>query len=301
MIYEAHGLRIKTSIPFPEMGPPSDQNDNSYDVEVRKEKIYRDDAISNLERQKFSANKRYLDYAIPDIGYIRVKDNNEIIIDKKGGPVNRTSRLFVLGIGLSILLYKRGRLVLHSSAVETKEGAVLFIGEKGAGKSTLAATFASKNRSVISDDIVDLCLDDKVNINSGVPSIKLWKDSLPILEDESYTFEKAHEDLDKYILMPKKVNKNSSFEVGGIFSIGFDKSISVRRTTPKESFSKLVRHSYLPKNLIKCLGAQKRHFHQCVRLSREVPMYHLNRPKDYSSSNEVLGLIESTLTKSKAS
>ncbi|WP_263840172.1 hypothetical protein [Salinibacter sp.] len=300
MIYEVHGLRIKTSIPFPEIGYPSDR-EGSCDAKIREEKIYSDDSINNVSRQKFSISENSIDYAIPGVGYIRVENDDEIILDKKNGPVDRISRLFVLGIGLSILLYKRGRLVLHSSAVETKKGTALFVGKKGAGKSTLAATFGVKSRNVISDDVVDVHLLDKIKINSGVPSIKLWKNSLHLVKGKNMTIEKAHDEIDKYIVIPNKTNKNSRYEVKAIFSLGFKESISVRRVRPKDSFSKLLQHSYLPKSLIKSMGAQKRHFHQCVRLSKEVPMYHLNRPDDYSSSNEVIGLIESTLTKSNPS
>jgi dephospho-CoA kinase len=300
MIYEVHGLRVKTSIPFPEIGHPSDQK-GRYDAKIREEKIYRDDSISNVKRQKFSINKKSIDYVIPEVGYIRIKNDDEIILDKKNGPVDRVSRLFVLGIGLSILLYKRGKLVLHSSAVKTNEGTALFVGEKGAGKSTLAATFASEGRRVISDDIVNICFDEKVNTNPGVPSIKLWKKSLHLLEDENLAIERVHDEIKKYIVIPDRINKNSRHEVKGIFSLGFDEDISVRRVRPRDSFSKLLRHSYLPKSLIKSMGAQKGHFRRCVRLSREVPMYHLNRPEDYSLSNEVLGLIESTLNRSNSS
>jgi len=296
MTYEVHGLKIKTSIPLPEIGRPSN-GESRHDVKIKEEKIYHDSYIENVKKQKFSISENYIDYAVPEVGYIRILNGDEIILDKKNGPVDRVSRLFILGIGLSILLHKREKLVLHSSAVKTNNGTALFIGEKGAGKSTLAASFASEGRRVISDDIVDVNFDKKVKTNSGIPSIKVWKDSLHLLRGKKITIEKVRDDIEKYIAIPDKINKNSRYEVKGIFSLGFEESTSVSRIRKRESLSSILRHSYLPKNLIKSMGNQKRYFQRCVRLSKEVPMYHLKRPEDYSSSSEVLDLIESTLSK----
>jgi hypothetical protein len=47
-----------------------------------------------------------------------------------------------------------GRIVLHGSALSLPDGAVAFVGPAGAGKSTLAASFALAGTAVLSDDAV---------------------------------------------------------------------------------------------------------------------------------------------------
>ncbi|HST09037.1 MAG TPA: hypothetical protein VLL05_01565, partial [Terriglobales bacterium] len=54
---------------------------------------------------------------------------------------------------MSALLYQRGLLPLHGSAVVTQWGAMMFVGPQGSGKSTLAAEFHRCGYRLLSDDV----------------------------------------------------------------------------------------------------------------------------------------------------
>jgi hypothetical protein len=55
-----------------------------------------------------------------------------------------------------LVLGERGRVVLHASAVATPAGAVVFLGDAGRGKSTLAASFWTAGCALVADDSVRL-------------------------------------------------------------------------------------------------------------------------------------------------
>ena len=64
--------------------------------------------------------------------------------------------VYLLGPVLSYVLRRRSVLTLHASGVVVNEHALAFCGFGGAGKSTLAAAFASAGYGVLSDDVVAL-------------------------------------------------------------------------------------------------------------------------------------------------
>ena len=73
-----------------------------------------------------------------------------------GGEKLPSAAVYLQGLVLSIALYLRGLTCLHASAVLIDNQAVIFAGDAGAGKSSLAASFALHGYPVLSDDIVAL-------------------------------------------------------------------------------------------------------------------------------------------------
>lgn len=89
---------------------------------------------------------------------------------------------FLLGPALGIVLRLRGVTCLHASAVNIRGRAIAFVGAPGAGKSTIAAVFARKGHSVLTDDIVAIGKRDAVFIaHPGYPFLNLLPDSIALL------------------------------------------------------------------------------------------------------------------------
>ena len=79
---------------------------------------------------------------------------------------------------LPAILDKRGHTVVHASCVEVDGGAVLFLGDSGRGKSTLAASLARAGHRLLSDDGVRIDADDRgLRAHPREPSVRLWPDS----------------------------------------------------------------------------------------------------------------------------
>jgi hypothetical protein len=90
--------------------------------------------------------------------------------------------VYLLGPVLSYLLRRRGVLSLHASAVVVNGAAVAFCGFGGAGKSTLAAAFATAGHQVLSDDVV--ALRERGGTLFVYPAneyLRVWRDSADLL------------------------------------------------------------------------------------------------------------------------
>lgn len=81
----------------------------------------------------------------------------------------------LLGPVMATMMHLRGNLVLHGSALEVERGAVVFLGDKGAGKSTMAAAMTVAGHALITDDVIAVGADDEGRsaVVNAYPTIKL--------------------------------------------------------------------------------------------------------------------------------
>lgn len=87
----------------------------------------------------------------------------------------------VLGLAFQL----QGQVQLHASAVVLDGAAVAFAASHGAGKSTLAASFARAGHALLTDDILPLADGpDGWSALRSLARIKLWEDSLTALGDD---------------------------------------------------------------------------------------------------------------------
>ena len=149
--YLAYGLHICSDIPIPELRPLCP--DWLPDVQVRIDRIDARPADGESQRGCFRASAREVYFHWHEDGVYLVRDGREIIVDPAKEADPKLLRLVITGIALGVLLHQRGFLTLHSSGVEIGGGAVLFIGEKGYGKSTTAAALNYAGYRIITDDV----------------------------------------------------------------------------------------------------------------------------------------------------
>lgn len=89
---------------------------------------------------------------------------------------------YLLGPVLAFILRLRGYVCLHASAVAFPQGAALFVGPGGAGKSTTAAILAQSGCTVLTDDVVVLqAQGDRFEVSPGYPRLRLWPASTELL------------------------------------------------------------------------------------------------------------------------
>jgi hypothetical protein len=81
---------------------------------------------------------------------------------------------YLLGPIFSLALRRQGILCLHASAIEMSGEAVLFAGPEGAGKSTIAASFAMRGNPVLTDDVAAVVeSDESMLVQPGAPFLRV--------------------------------------------------------------------------------------------------------------------------------
>jgi hypothetical protein len=155
--YDAYGLSIATSIPLPELPTAEQDADDQADIRFYWEPLGTPPAPGSVPA---STDGQQVVIAWGDYVTLRMRGGRECAFDFSEALAEAMLRRYLLGPGLGILLHQRGLLVLHASAVNLGGEAVLFIGEKGAGKSTTAAGLLARGHTLLSDDVVAIDLSD---------------------------------------------------------------------------------------------------------------------------------------------
>jgi hypothetical protein len=109
------------------------------------------------------------------------KDGLQIGKSDQQGELSSLDREIILGPVLVLALALRGVWSLHASAAKYKEKVVVFLGESGQGKSTLAE-YLSRNEQwqLVADDILPVKMDASgLNVLPRFPQLKLPVDSQP--------------------------------------------------------------------------------------------------------------------------
>ena len=167
--YRTYGLAVRSEICLPELTIGSGPADVEFSI--RAAVGTRHHARPEETGVRVAATATWLSQ--PGVGLFRICKGRSIEIEPAAGVEDHVLRLFLLGPALGILLRQRGRLTLHASAVAVRGGAILFVGQSGAGKSTIAAALHARGCPLISDDIVSVDVTDSATVFPGFPQLKL--------------------------------------------------------------------------------------------------------------------------------
>ena len=188
--YDAFGLRIRSAVPLP-MAPS--QEGRPADVTIRvaapeePEPIPTGPIVSGIA---CSHGTIHYERLASDRGtLLRNRLAGTMLIDPSHTTVtvfppspNADQKLLGLFLAGSVAIFIRSRSgtpVLHCSAVVTKQGVAVFLGDHGQGKSTTAAYFLSRGAELLTDDALPLEVGDEQIL--GIPGpgmMKLWDASI---------------------------------------------------------------------------------------------------------------------------
>lgn len=289
--YSAYGLNIHSALSLPEL---TDSPGISFpDVRVRFGKIKWEPPPTDCERAHEAARSETFFY-FKIAGKFQVQRGSEIIIDPAPDAEDRLLRLCLLGPILAALLHQRGLLVLHASAVEIDGVAVAFLGEKGWGKSTLAAYLQERSHGLLADDVVAVAFGaEEIHVLPGFPQLKLWPSAAAYLGLNPERMPQLQPELDK-----RAHRLNGDFAVtprplGGLFVLDVGETVEVEAIAPQASVVELVSHSYMVRHLA-ATGMNSSNLAQCAEVVRAVPVFRLRRPRSLGA----LPCVETAVKKS---
>ncbi len=231
------------------------------------------------------------------VGTFLVHGGTEIIVQPEPNVPKEDLQPFLTGPVLSVLLHQRGLFVLHASAVVIDGAAVAFLGAKGDGKSTLAAHLQVRGHRLIGDDIVPVDLSDNcAAIVSGFPRIKLYNDSIMAVGHEPSNFPFIHRFVEKRSFQYEGTLSTDPIPLHSLYILCEGDKVCLERLGQAATFIEITRHTYMNRYL-KALNGESEHFDQCRRLIEKLPVWKLNRPRDFNAMDEVCRVLESNARK----
>lgn len=181
--YQVHNFRLRSTMPFPELWPiPPQQTEvtlrEGNPPEQLKDPQKKGQAFNGFHSYEYKPGEFLLE--IRDIGRCLIRKGTQVTVQKNPNIPEDQFRMYFLTSGIGYLLLLRGSFPLHASAVDLGKECILFMGDRGAGKSTTAAQFLEAGYSLLSDDVSILEIDKNGGVQTypSLPVMKLWADSI---------------------------------------------------------------------------------------------------------------------------
>jgi len=287
--YSAYGLKIKSEVNLPEL---KEITSTDCDVIVSYGKV--PDEIENPIKigVAFQAKQNEFLLKVPEIANYYIKDGKEIIISRKDNISDSEINLFLLGSAFGAVIYQQKKVPFHGSTVIVNDKAIIISGVSGAGKSTIVANLTNKNYPLLSDDVTVLKEENgSIIASSGFPQVKLWQDSLDMMDISAENLTKIRPQLEKY-KYPIKNFIEGKKQVDSIFIIKRKNTegVEIEEIKGIEKFKILTSNTYR-KQFVPALKLEKEQFKIVSMLAAKTRLYIIQRPNGINTINEVSNLI----------
>lgn len=242
--YEVFGLSIQSTFFFPELLNKSIGSD----VKIYFNKF---NNLENFEETYFGdlLKLRYNDH-ISLVFYdekpiIKIINGNEIIIHPENKLPENLLRTLILSKGMGSILQQRGLLVLHASSVKMGDGAIVFAGFSGNGKSTITSVLNKNGYPLISDDLLAIKSEGTHFLAySGFPRIKLWKDIIEDIMDNQEFAHIIHPESNKFSYSVEENFFQQALNIKKIFLIENGEKNEIIKVNSQKALISLIKNSY---------------------------------------------------------
>lgn len=288
--YTAYGLTIAADLPLPELTPVPAEG--AADVVVSRGNLD-PPPVDALDKPRYIVHRDDGTYFYwSALGGLLVSDGNRIEYDLNDQGDLETLRLPLLGMGLGTLLHQRGLLTLHASAVSIAEGAVSFIGWKGAGKSTTAAGLHERGHQVVTDDVLPVHATREGSVvHPAFPQLKLDPSAVRALGHDPQDQRPTAPGQPKRVFRPKGVDVEAVLPLHGIYLLDYGPEIRCTRLDNLTAFPTVLSQTYATR-FVGTRGTGAAHFQQLSLLLQTVPVFHLERPRRLEELNDLAAYIE---------
>lgn len=235
-------------------------------------------------------NSLLLDWS-PLMKFLAVS-GKELIIDTTQKEEDLVS-LFALSEALGMILFQRGYFLLHASCVNINDKAVVFLGEPGAGKSTIAAAFAKAGFKILSDDMVCIDVQGKreINVIPSFPQIKVWKETAEKLELDANSLESISEGIKKYAWKNTSTFQQSALPLNSFVIISAPKQIqNIQVLSSSQIPIELIKHFPLPEQLLKG-NVLKMYFEKSILIAKHAKAFEVSRSASFEEIPNFIDLI----------
>lgn len=288
--YTAYGLNFASAFPLPELTPH--KNDKP-DITIDYGKVPNTLPFPSDNGLTWQAAPGKLLLTVSEIGRYLIIENREIIIEPLPECREADVRTFLLGSVLGALLHARQMLVLHSSVIRTKRGAVLFMGRSGAGKSTLLGTFLLRDYAMLADDKAGIIIgnDGTALALPGFPHARLTEETVKELNYPVGELP-VNEKVGKYIV-PVANFCAEPLRVHAAFSLNPYNQSEIRLESLQilDSFQILNRSTYR-RRFLHHSEQRKAHFKTLGAVSKQAKVIKVFRPDNANLIGELADKIE---------
>jgi hypothetical protein len=219
------------------------------------------------------------------------------VVHRESGAAELDVRSYLMGSLFAVLCHQRGMLPLHASAIATPQGAVAFLGNSGAGKSSIAAFLARRGHTILADDI---CLIDPAAARDRrvLPValwLKLWSATLDAIGESRHGLSRIFSDDEKYRYTLQQPDTPTALAELIVLERAEDQpEIRFERLTPVHALHAVLDFTY-QSWLVRATGRTDRYFLRCGEALDGVRVTRMRRPWGFDAMGATVAALEAHL------
>ncbi|MDX8458666.1 serine kinase [Mesorhizobium humile] len=294
--YRAYGLLVSSDVALPELEPAAPAIP---DLEIAVGPVdFPDGASQGATAFRLGTTRQYLSWQA--VGTFMISGANRIDVDPAPGVDDPLLAFPLLGPVMALALHRRGLFVLHASAIAVGGKSVIFMGDKGAGKSTTAGAMIRAGHRLLTDDVVALDLSDpeRPMILPGFPQLKLAADAAGAIRlKQAQIRPQVHPQIDKAQHRLHDGFAADAVPVSRVYVLERGVRAAISPLTGAAALPAIIKFSYvtrfgrqaLPGNLAAA------HLSQCAQVAGRVGVSRLEVPAGLARIDEAVAAIETDL------
>jgi hypothetical protein len=288
--YAGYGLTIDSALHLPELQATTGGRS---DVTIRFGAVPQSLAAPLAQGATWQAAPNQFLLQIHDVANYLVTNGDTVMIEPAATSHEDDVRTFLFGTVWGALLHQRDFLTLHASAVVTARGAVLFAGDSGVGKSTLAAALGQHGFALLADDKTAITFDVQRQPFAlpAYPTRRLWDDSATRLGHPLDGCRRLRANLNKYISHVENFC-NEPQPIRAIYTLHSHSQTEIvcEMLNGAARLSALLRMTY-GAPLLDGLGLRQAHFHMASAVAKVTPVIAVQRPAAPFLLDELVAVI----------
>ena len=295
--YYVYGLKIKSEIEIEEFVKLDNINDEdvvSISYGIMSDEIK--EGIREGKRIELKDNKIW--FHINDIATYCVSNGNKVEVELCDNSDMKLMKIYVMCSCLGFIMLQKKMVAIHGGVIEIDNKAVIFTGDRGAGKSTLTTALREKGYKFISDDVAGIKIDKVPYVMPGFPYQKLCESAMDKFgydKEKNTSFMSDKEvkyvvpALDEFVYEGRELVSIVKLTVGDV------EEVTIEELRGSEKLNNIIENIYRGE-YIKHLGKMDPiYFKQCVDIAKNINFYVVTRPKDKFTVDKQIELIEDKL------
>lgn len=295
--YYVYGLKIKSEIEIEEFVKLDNINDE--DVVSISYGIMSDEIKEGIrEGKRIELNDNKIWFHINDIATYCVSNGNKVEVELCDNSDMKLMKIYVMCSCLGFIMLQKKMVAIHGGVIEIDNKAVIFTGDRGAGKSTLTTALREKGYKFISDDVAGIKIDKVPYVMPGFPYQKLCESAMDKFgydKEKNTSFMSDKEvkyvvpALDEFVYEGRELVSIVKLTVGDV------EEVTIEELRGSEKLNNIIENIYRGE-YIKHLGKMDPiYFKQCVDIAKNINFYVVTRPKDKFTVDKQIELIEDKL------
>lgn len=209
-----------------------------------------------------------------------VSGGRDILVESAPVADEREVSLYLFNRVFASLLQQRGVLTLRASVIETGRGAVMFVGRKGAGKSSLLAALLKRGYVMLADGVAGVTPgpDDRFAVLPSFPDVRLCADTMDEMDWWQRSKGNVRRDRKKHLVRADRFRAMPLTVRAVYVLISHERNaIEIDTICPADAFRQLCERTH-SKKLLRGLGQRPTRFRILTALVKHVPVARLTRP-----------------------